>query len=79
MDRRVLSNFFREKVYEWVHICIVSNIWDLLSRCGSVRKIGVDSKSTFRSRVWVMASFPSTKMLTQEGAISPQIFVSAFN
>jgi hypothetical protein len=74
-----LSNFFRERVYKRVSICIVLNIWDLPGRCGSTRKIGVDGKSTFRSRVRVMASFPLTKMLTQEAAISPQIYVSAFN
>ena len=60
-------------------MCIVSKIWDLLDGCGSGRKISVDNRSTFRSRTWVLTSFPSTKMLTQGAAISPQNLVSIFN
>jgi len=42
----------------------------------AVRKIGVDSKRTFRSRPGVLASFPSKKMLTQGPA---SLFNFCFN
>jgi hypothetical protein len=35
--------------------------------------------STFRSHAWALASFPSTKMLTQGAPSSPQNLVSIFN
>ena len=60
-------------------MCILLKIWDLLDGCGSGRKISVDHRSTFRSRAWVLTSFPSTKMLTQGAAIFPQNLVSIFN
>ena len=60
-------------------MCIAPKIWDLLGGYGSDRKIGVDNSKTVRSRAWVLASFPSTKMLTQGAAISPQNLVSVFN
>jgi hypothetical protein len=56
-------------------MCIVVKICDLLGGYGSGRKIGVDN---FRSRARVLASFPSTKMLTQEAVIPSQNLVSIF-
>ena len=55
---------------------------DCIKNLGLARwmwKIGVHAWSIFKSCVWILASFPLTKMLTQWMTISPQNLVSTFN